>query len=211
MDLSQLQSLHNKKQSAKDNEASVIPIMIKRKKEYLTNVFHHYIRPKRIRKAIDYLMDKYPFYEKSTFDTDKLQHLENICIDEIEEVFGDESYFAEPGDELLIEEIDEEENSTKEKTCFNEKIWKKKNIYKKMLSENTKLMSVHHPSSYQKIFQAKCHTNLKSNGKVQCFLLQEKVKYHQIFYEKSIHLYRIFQSCFQMEKGDCMVKKENLR
>ena len=100
------------------DEASVIPIMIKRKKEYLTNVFDHYIRPKRIRKSIDFLMDKYPFYEKSMFDTEKLPNLETICIDEIEEVFGEDSYFSEPGDELLIE--DGEVNSTEANECFND-------------------------------------------------------------------------------------------
>ena len=102
------------------DEASVIPIMIKRKKEYLTNVFHHYIRPKRIRKAINYLMDKYPFYEKSMFDSEKLENLETICIDEIEELFGEDCYFSEPGDELLIEELDADVKSPEDKGCFNE-------------------------------------------------------------------------------------------
>ena len=32
-------------------EASVIPIMIKRKKEYVSNVFHHYVRPNLIKKS----------------------------------------------------------------------------------------------------------------------------------------------------------------
>jgi hypothetical protein len=63
-------------------------------------------------------MDKYPFYEKSMFDTEKLQNLEIICIDEIEEVFGEDSYFSEPGDELLIE--DGEVNSTEANECFND-------------------------------------------------------------------------------------------
>ena len=39
-------------------EASVIPIMIKRKKEFVSNVFHHYVRPNLIKKALSYLADK---------------------------------------------------------------------------------------------------------------------------------------------------------
>jgi hypothetical protein len=37
------------------DEASVIPIMVKRKREYLSNVFHQYIRPEIIKKAVTYL------------------------------------------------------------------------------------------------------------------------------------------------------------
>ena len=76
-------------------------------------------------------MDKYPFYEKSMFDSEKLENLETICIDEIEEIFGEDCYFSEPGDELLIEELDAEVKSPEEKGVLMRKklkIWRKKNI-----------------------------------------------------------------------------------
>jgi hypothetical protein len=66
-------------------EASVIPIMIKRRKEYISHVFHHYVRPNLIKKAILYLADKYPFYEPMKFDFEKINNLEELCADEIEE------------------------------------------------------------------------------------------------------------------------------
>ena len=103
------------------DEASVIPIVIKRKKEYLTNVFHHYIRPKRIRKSIEFLIDKYPFYEKSMFDKEKLENLETICIDEIMEAFGGNGSFVELNDELLIDDDETEIADFDEEKNLNEK------------------------------------------------------------------------------------------
>ena len=86
-------------------EASVIPIMIKRKKEYVSNVFHHYVRPAMIKKAISFLADIYPFYEPIQFDLKKADDLERMCIDEIEEDLDYSTYLNKPVDEFLIEEI----------------------------------------------------------------------------------------------------------
>jgi hypothetical protein len=43
-------------------EASVVPLAVKRKKEYKSHVYQQYVRPEYIRKAAKYLQAKYPFY-----------------------------------------------------------------------------------------------------------------------------------------------------
>ena len=81
-------------------EASVIPIMIKRKKEYLSNVFHQYVRPEMLRKAVNFLCSRYPFYEGFDFDLNKLRHIEDKFMDECEENLESES-FKEIQDEIM--------------------------------------------------------------------------------------------------------------
>ena len=85
-------------------EASVIPIMIKRKKEYISHVFHHYVRPAMIKKAILYLAGIYPFYEPMRFDLEKINNLEDLCNDEIEEELDQNINLKEPRDEISMEE-----------------------------------------------------------------------------------------------------------
>ena len=82
------------------DEASVIPIMLKRKREYLSNVFHQYIRPEVIRKAVPFLCDKYPFYEGFDFDLEKLRNIEDTFLDACEETLESES-FSMIRDEIL--------------------------------------------------------------------------------------------------------------
>ena len=67
------------------DEASVIPIIVKRKREYLSNVFHQYIRPEIIKKAVTFLCGHYPFYEGFDFDLQKLQSIKEEFFDECEE------------------------------------------------------------------------------------------------------------------------------
>jgi hypothetical protein len=107
-------------------EASVIPIMIKRKKEYISNVFHHYVRPNLIKKALSYLADKYPFYEPIRVDLEKIDNLDLMCNDEIEEDFGENFPLHEPNDEMLIEEKEAESEDIQEKE-YQEKDAVKKN------------------------------------------------------------------------------------
>ena len=67
------------------DEASVIPIMVKRKREYLSNVFHQYIRPEIIKKAVLFLCGQYPFYDGFDFDLQKLKSIEESFFDDCEE------------------------------------------------------------------------------------------------------------------------------
>ena len=85
-------------------EASVIRIMIKRKKEYISHVFHHYVQPAMIKKAILYLAGIYPFYEPMRFDLEKINNLEDLCNDEIEEELDQNINLKEPRDEISMEE-----------------------------------------------------------------------------------------------------------
>ena len=98
-------------------EASVIPIMIKRKKEYISYVFHHYVRPAIIKKAIHFLADKYPFNEPISFDLKKIDDLEKICIDDMEEDLEEIIPSYQLHDELLVDntEADAEYDDIAEK------------------------------------------------------------------------------------------------
>ena len=54
-------------------EASVVPLAVKRKKEYKSYVYQQYIRPEYIRKAAKYLQAKYPFMKGSALTLQNLR------------------------------------------------------------------------------------------------------------------------------------------
>ena len=83
-------------------ESSVIQIMIKRKKEFLTNMYQQYIRPEYIRKSVQYLKDKYPFYNGLDFDEEKMNDIMKI-LDECEEDLGNTA-FEELDDSISVGE-----------------------------------------------------------------------------------------------------------
>jgi hypothetical protein len=92
-------------------EASIHPILLKRKKSYLSNVYQQYVRPDYIRKSIIYLLDKYPFYEGLNFDEGKIEELIKKIKDECEEDL-DTVHFEDVHDVLedSEKELDMEEN-----------------------------------------------------------------------------------------------------
>ena len=57
------------------DEASVIPVLLKRKKCLQTNHFQQHVRPATLRKAIEYLRTTYPYYKELKFDYEKIQTL----------------------------------------------------------------------------------------------------------------------------------------
>ena len=85
-------------------ESSVIPIMIKRKKEFLTSMYQQYIRPEFIRKSVQYLKDKYPFYNGLDFDDKKMNDIMKM-LDECEEDLGN-AEFEELDDSISVNEAE---------------------------------------------------------------------------------------------------------
>ena len=66
-------------------EASVIPVLLKRQKKLKNNHFQQHIRPAVILKAVEYLRYRYPHYEGLEFDYEKIQKLTVQFIDDDEE------------------------------------------------------------------------------------------------------------------------------
>jgi hypothetical protein len=69
----------------------------------LSNVFHQYIRPETIRKAVLFLCGKYPFYDGFNFDLEKLKRIEEHFFDDCEEDLESES-LGTVQDEILENE-----------------------------------------------------------------------------------------------------------
>ena len=123
-------SLETIKQTVKSlprtfEEAAIHPILLKRKKSYLSNVYQQYVRPDYIRKAIMYLLDKYPFYEGLNIDEDKIEDLIKKIEDECEEHL-DAAHFEEVND-VLDPSGNEFEKEEKEEADYLENDPVKKN------------------------------------------------------------------------------------
>ena len=67
-------------------EASVVPVLLKRKKNYESNYLQQHIRPGYIRNAVEYLQNTYPPYKDFNFDfgkiTTEMEHFEDDDSDE---------------------------------------------------------------------------------------------------------------------------------
>jgi hypothetical protein len=55
-------------------EASVVPLVVKRKIEYLSAVYKQYVRPEYIRKSAKFLQAVYPYYGGLYFETEKIKN-----------------------------------------------------------------------------------------------------------------------------------------
>ena len=66
-------------------EAQVIPISLRKKKAMVSSHFQQYINPDKIRKAVKFLIGKYPFYKDVMFNMHKLDTILDKLTDDCEE------------------------------------------------------------------------------------------------------------------------------
>ena len=70
-------------------------------------MYQQYIRPEYIRKSVQYLKDKYPFYNGLDFDEEKMNDIMKI-LDECEEDLGNTA-FEELDDSISVGEAENDE------------------------------------------------------------------------------------------------------